>query len=89
MKDFRVVGRKMARNGRKMAIYESQFFLFFLTKLKRSETKKNMRHQKGGDHANAHALVVQHYNLIISQYCNGVAVGQSDNSITIGVSIGK
>ena len=30
----------MARNGLEMAIYESQIFFFFLTKLKKTETKK-------------------------------------------------
>ena len=34
VKDINVVGRKMARNGRKMATYDSKNFIFFLTKLK-------------------------------------------------------
>ena len=42
MKDFRVVGRKMARNCPKMAIYESQIFIFFLTKLKKTKKQKNV-----------------------------------------------
>jgi hypothetical protein len=41
VKDFSVVGKKMARNGRKMAIYESQIFNFFLTKLKKGKQKKS------------------------------------------------
>ena len=31
----------MARNGRKMTIYESKIFSFFLTKLKKTETKND------------------------------------------------
>ena len=30
VKDFNVIAKKMARNGHKMAIYESFFFYFFL-----------------------------------------------------------
>ena len=41
VKDFDVVAKKMARNGHKMAIYESKNFVFFLTKLKIKENEKN------------------------------------------------
>ena len=40
MKDIHVVGKKMARNGHKMAIYESYIFFFFLTKLQKNGRKK-------------------------------------------------
>ena len=40
MKDIHVVGKKMARNGYKMAIYESYIFFFFLTKLQKNGRKK-------------------------------------------------
>ena len=42
MKDFLVVGRKMARNGRKMAIYESQIFIFFTYKMEKNRNQKKV-----------------------------------------------
>ena len=42
VKDFNVVAKKMARNGHKMAIYESYFFIFFLTKLKIKGNEKKL-----------------------------------------------
>ena len=41
VKYLNVVGKKMARNGRKMAIYESKIFIFFLTKLKKKPVMEN------------------------------------------------
>ena len=35
LKDFCVVGEKMARKGHKMAIFESKFFSFYFTKLQK------------------------------------------------------
>ena len=40
VKVFNVVVKKMARNGYKMAIYESYIFFFFLTKLQKNGRKK-------------------------------------------------
>ena len=40
MKDFRVVGKIMARNGTKMAIYESQILFFFSYKIDKNGNKK-------------------------------------------------
>ena len=41
VKDFNVIAKKMARNGHKMAIYESYFFIFFITKLEIKGNEKN------------------------------------------------
>ena len=40
MKDFNVFGGEMAWNGRKMAICESQIFIFFSYKIEKSGKKK-------------------------------------------------
>ena len=37
LKDFCVVGEKMARKGHKMAIFESKIFSFYFTKLQKME----------------------------------------------------
>ena len=37
LKDFCVVGEKMARKGHKMAIFESKIFGFYFTKLQKME----------------------------------------------------
>ena len=40
VKDIYVVAKKMTRNGRKMAIFEIEMFIFFLTKLKNTDDGK-------------------------------------------------
>ena len=43
MKDLHVDGKKMNKNGSKMAIYESESFSFFSFKIaKKKEMKKNV-----------------------------------------------
>ena len=40
MKDVHVVGKKMARNGHKWPFMSHKFYLFFLTKLQKTGSKK-------------------------------------------------
>ena len=41
MKDFHVVGKKMTKNGQKMAIFESSIFRIFSSKIEKSGNRKN------------------------------------------------
>ena len=44
VKDFHVVGKKMARNGHKWPFMSHKFSFIFLTKLKKTGSKKNVLH---------------------------------------------